>query len=254
MGIVLDKRLSLIASLCEGACVADVGCDHGKLACYLAKCGRAERVIAADISEKCLAKARTLAREYCLSKRVETVLSDGLDKIHNKEADTVVISGLGGDVIAEIIKRAYSQSKSFDCFVICANSHAEKARAALNDIVHEIVFDTIVYCGGKIYTVIKSKAIAHDCGADNAESEAVAKANKRADLKNKNDDADANEPQTEKENLDRLQLLFGKFYKSDESFKIFAKAELGKKLELLALSPESEKLNADIKNLTEALK
>ena len=61
MGIRADKRLAAIGDCVEGRCVADIGCDHGKLACGLVAEGRAERAIATDISAACLVKARELA-------------------------------------------------------------------------------------------------------------------------------------------------------------------------------------------------
>jgi tRNA (adenine22-N1)-methyltransferase len=217
MGTVLDKRLSLIASLCEGKSVADVGCDHGKLACYLVKNKMIETAIASDISEKCLLKARKLADANGVGAKIDTRLSDGLDKIHSREAETVVISGLGGDVIAEIIIKAVKEDKRFSHFVFGINSHAEKVRQAVLSAGHTIVFDTLTSCAGKVYTIIKT-----------SESEKA-------------------------EKLDKLQLLFGRFYKTDEGFKSFAKAELAKKNELLKLSPKSEKLIWDIANLSKAL-
>ena len=42
MPIRLDARLAAVAELASGsATVCDVGCDHGKLACWLVETGRA---------------------------------------------------------------------------------------------------------------------------------------------------------------------------------------------------------------------
>ena len=59
MPIRLDRRLNAIASLVLGRRVCDVGSDHGKLACYLVQTGRAEYVVATDISAPSLRKAET---------------------------------------------------------------------------------------------------------------------------------------------------------------------------------------------------
>ncbi|MDE6293893.1 MAG: class I SAM-dependent methyltransferase, partial [Clostridiales bacterium] len=57
----MSERLDLIKSLIVPAkIIADVGCDHGRIAEYCANSGVAELVIASDISGKCLQKARTL--------------------------------------------------------------------------------------------------------------------------------------------------------------------------------------------------
>ena len=55
----LSKRLSVIASLVPfGARVCDIGTDHAFLAIELLKSKRANSVIATDINEKPLKKAR----------------------------------------------------------------------------------------------------------------------------------------------------------------------------------------------------
>ena len=46
----LDARLAAAAAYVRpGSAAADVGCDHGKLAAYLAASGRCPRVIASDV-------------------------------------------------------------------------------------------------------------------------------------------------------------------------------------------------------------
>ena len=42
--------------------VADIGCDHGKVAVWLVKNGKANTAICADLSARSLDKARRLAR------------------------------------------------------------------------------------------------------------------------------------------------------------------------------------------------
>ena len=57
---MLDERLSLAAALyepCEWG--ADIGTDHAFLPCHLLRTGTCRHMIAADVSEKALARART---------------------------------------------------------------------------------------------------------------------------------------------------------------------------------------------------
>ena len=102
----LSDRLRLIATLVpNGARVCDVGADHGYLAAALHKSGRVGSVIATDLRERPLAHAKqSLIRLG--AEKVELRLCDGLAAIKPGEADTIVIAGMGGEVIAGILERA----------------------------------------------------------------------------------------------------------------------------------------------------
>lgn len=203
MLIRLDERLSAIAKLVDYGTVADVGCDHGKLGFYLLGTDRASKVIATDISEGSLQKASRLAFENDLD--METRLGNGLAPVADGEADTVVIAGLGGDVISDILFRARKDGKKFANYVLSPNTHPEKVRKELAEQGHKIVFDDVIECAGKRYTLIKS--------------------------------------QTGSGYLDELQIAFGAFYKENTSFLKSAKEELAYKENILKehFSPELEK-------------
>ena len=198
MPIRLDARLAVVAELASGAVtVCDVGCDHGKLACWLVETGRAERAIATDISLPSLKKAEVLAEHLGVSDLVETRAGDGLDPVLDGEADTVVIAGMGGDLIARILERAHAEGKRFGRLVLSPNTHPERAE-----------------CGGKAYTVIATR-------------------------------------EGEGDRLDGLQLLFGKFFASDEGFALRARKEIAGIDALLKENPEAAAL-AGRKSLLEA--
>ena len=109
MPIRLDERLTAIAEQAAGVrTVCDVGSDHGKLACWLVQTGRAERAVATDISAPSLKKAERLAEELGLADLVETRTGDGLDPVADREADAVVIAGMGGDLGDGILERAHA--------------------------------------------------------------------------------------------------------------------------------------------------
>ena len=184
MPIRIDERLTAIATLIKGGTVADVGCDHGKLGYYLVSTDRAERVIATDISAPSLQKAQELAFDNGVSHLMETRLGDGLSPIKSNEADTVVIAGLGGDVMAEILSSARLDGKEFDHFVLSPNTHPEKVRRELAHSHHTIVTDNLTECAGKYYTIISTQL---------------------------NKDY--------KETLDDEQIVYGKFFTTDEVFK-----------------------------------
>ena len=101
---MLDQRLSLAASLyepCEWG--ADIGTDHAFLPCHLLRTGICRHMIAADVSENALARARTNLTRQHLSDRAEIVLADGLDAV-TRPCGCISIMGMGGELMADILR------------------------------------------------------------------------------------------------------------------------------------------------------
>ena len=77
----LSKRLQAVADLVtEGASVADIGTDHGYIPIYLIEHNIAGKVIALDINRGPLERARMHVVGHGLKGKIETRLSDGLEK------------------------------------------------------------------------------------------------------------------------------------------------------------------------------
>lgn len=103
--MVLTPRLACIASLVpQGARLADIGTDHGKLPVSLLLAGRIAAAIGSDIGEGPLAHAARNAAEHGVSLSLR--LAAGLDAVGPEECDTVSIAGMGGQTIAEILAAA----------------------------------------------------------------------------------------------------------------------------------------------------
>ena len=103
----LSPRLAAIEQLmAPRACVADVGCDHGYLIAALVSRGKVQRGLACDLRTGPLSRARQTLEEQGLLDRVELVLTDGLTGLENRGVDGIVIAGMGGDLISEILAAA----------------------------------------------------------------------------------------------------------------------------------------------------
>ncbi len=88
--------------------VADIATDHGYLAEVLSKNEKVSKIIATDISKKCLSKVERLVKK-CALEKIETRLGDGLEPI--EMVDIAVIAGVGG---FEIIKMLENQNNLGD--------------------------------------------------------------------------------------------------------------------------------------------
>ena len=105
--ISLSKRLSVIAEMVPSCDVlADVGTDHGYLPVYLLQQGRAKRVLASDIHQGPLRKAKETADQFGLSECMETILADGLQFPGSEQAEVITICGMGGETMISILEAA----------------------------------------------------------------------------------------------------------------------------------------------------
>jgi tRNA (adenine22-N1)-methyltransferase len=88
-----------------GRVAADIGTDHGYLACYLVESGICERAVAADINELPLSSAKKTVEERGLGGRITLVLSDGLESVNPEGITDIICAGMGGELIIRILSR-----------------------------------------------------------------------------------------------------------------------------------------------------
>lgn len=169
----------MAASLvCNGKTVCDVGCDHGKLSLYLVKSGRAERVIATDINKMPLQKAIDLFSEHGISDRAQFYLTDGLQNItETGDITHVVIAGLGGDTMAQIIENAPFIRENRVQLVLLPAQSGDKIRHYLYTHGYDITAEHTVGENKKFYSVITAlysgnvrECDAYDCYIGKSES------------------------------------------------------------------------------------
>lgn len=100
----LSARLTQIADFVPiGSVVADIGTDHGFLAIHLIDTGRSPRVVGSDINTGPYHIARRAILSRGLEKQIELRLGDGLKVLTLGEVDVVVLAGMGGHTICDVL-------------------------------------------------------------------------------------------------------------------------------------------------------
>ena len=153
--MILSKRLTTIASLVPaGSRVADVGTDHGYTPIYLVKNGIAVSAIAMDVRKGPLSRAAEHVQEYGLEDKIQLRLSDGLEKLQAGEADAVIISGLGGPLMIDILTRGHQVAETVDTLVLSPQSDIPGVRVYLREHGYRIDKEVFMKDEGKYYTVM----------------------------------------------------------------------------------------------------
>lgn len=153
----LSKRLSALADfVTPGSRLADIGTDHGYVPIYLALNQRIPSAIAMDINEGPLNKAREHILSHHLEGRIETRLSDGLDKLLPGEADTVLIAGMGGALMSKIIEKGSDVLKDVPELILQPQSEIAQFRHFLHEHAYKIVKEHMLIDDGKYYVMMKA--------------------------------------------------------------------------------------------------
>ena len=107
MQIKLDARLLAAAALVlPGKAAADIGTDHNYLPVYLVKNGICPYVIASDKAPQPYENACQLVELLSLTRQISVRLGDGLQVLEPGEAATVVMTGMGGRLMMDILANA----------------------------------------------------------------------------------------------------------------------------------------------------
>ena len=160
-------RLDLCADYVRrGSRLADIGADHGYLPIMLCESGKIPSAIACDINPLPLRSAKKNIAAHRLERQIETRLSDGLQEVLPDEADDIVIAGMGGELIRDILARAPWIRNSEKHLVLQPMTHHEDLIGWLYENGFEPDRQEAVQDSGKYYTVISAyyTGISRECG------------------------------------------------------------------------------------------
>lgn len=153
--IKLSNRLKKIAELVDfGATVIDVGTDHGYVPNFLCEKKISRDIIATDISKNSLEKSIELTRERDNEKYIRNILANGIVK---ENRDNIIIAGLGGIQIAEIILNSREISKSAKKLILQPMQKTNILRRELNNMGFEIIDEEIIFEDDRYFEIILAR-------------------------------------------------------------------------------------------------
>ncbi len=148
---MITPRLEMILRHISGDSCADIGTDHCYVPIKLAEKG--VRVIATDIAAGPLKMAEKHTKKY--GKNIELRIGNGLDPIKAGETDTIVIAGMGGEMIEKIISEEPDKAHAAHLVIQPMNGQYE-LRRFLAENNFRIVSEDIAVEGFKVYNLIEA--------------------------------------------------------------------------------------------------
>ncbi len=138
-----------------GARLLDIGADHGLLPLELLARGEIESALLTDVNKGPLAACRHNAAVCCPHKleQISFALSDGFEKVERDSYSFVSICGMGGELIARIIKDGGDKARV--PMALQPMSHHEKLREFLWKNGYRITKELFPLEDGRIYLVME---------------------------------------------------------------------------------------------------
>lgn len=151
----LSARLEAVAGMVtKDNRVCDVGCDHGYISIYLVKNGISPYVYAMDVNKGPLERAAEHIAMYGLKDKIETILSDGLSALSDKESDTLICAGMGGKLVIKILTEGMDKVRKMKELVLQPQSEIHLVRAFLREQGFYIDREDMVFEDGKYYPMM----------------------------------------------------------------------------------------------------
>jgi tRNA (adenine22-N1)-methyltransferase len=163
----LTERLLAAASFVrDGAYFIDVGTDHAYLPIYLAEKGRISSATASDINEGPCESARAHIAENGFSDMIEVRRANGLAGHSARGKTDIVIAGMGGALICEILEKADFIKDKNVRLILQPMRNVRDLRAYLLCEGFHIVDEALAREGERIYEIICAEYCGEFCAAD----------------------------------------------------------------------------------------
>jgi len=151
----LDLRLTTIAKYVpQGARLADIGTDHAYLPAALLQAGKIDFAVAGDVAAAPCTVAKTTLAMQGVSAKAQVRQGDGLKVLRPGECDTIVMAGMGGSTIMDIMDDSPEVAQAAGLLILQPMIAADKLRQYLVSKGYGIVAEDLVEDGKYLYEII----------------------------------------------------------------------------------------------------
>lgn len=151
----LNPRLLKIAQLVtKSNCLADIGTDHAYIPIWSVLNGVADHAIASDINKGPVDRAAKNVRAFGLADKISLRLGSGLSTITPGEVDTIVIAGMGGILISDILDAASDTVSCAKQLILQPMTAVKELREYLSQNSFTLTGEYLAAEDEKIYNII----------------------------------------------------------------------------------------------------
>ena len=150
----LSERLRTIYRMVPEGIVADIGADHGKLMIALFECGVVTHGYAVENKKGPYNRLLKALQERNLEEDIVPLFSDGIRDLP-QAVHTVIIAGMGGNNIIDILKKYPKKTEQITTLIIDAHTSIPKVRREISNMGFVIADEKMVREDGVFYEIIK---------------------------------------------------------------------------------------------------
>jgi len=155
--MMLSKRLHTVLGQ-VGSCdvLADIGTDHAYLPIEACNANICKTAVACDVNQGPLQSAQANIKEAGHTGRIETRLGNGLEPLNKNEADCIVISGMGGMRIWDILQQDPNKARYASKLILQPQHDLEALRRKLHSAGFEITDEKLVLEDARFYVILQA--------------------------------------------------------------------------------------------------
>ena len=150
----LSQRLQTIYKMVPKGIAADIGADHGKLIIALFEGGIISHGYAVENKKGPYNTLVKALKEKDLLDDIVPLFSDGIKDLP-KAVHTVIIAGMGGNLIIDILKKYPEKTQQISTLIIDAHTCIPKVREEVSKMGFVIADEKMVREDGVFYEIIK---------------------------------------------------------------------------------------------------
>ena len=223
-----------------GGILADIGTAHAYVPIALVQRQKIKGAIALDINEGPLARAQEHIRAARLEEYIQTRLSDGAEALLPNEADSILIAGMGGELILHILTEGESVCSTAKELILQPQSEIHKVREYLRQHQYKIEDEDMVCEEGKYYPMMR----VHYQAEKNEDADKTIK-----DMENSKE---------QKKSRYKVECLYGRYLLMEKNpvlhqYLVKERQVFENILDNLFKQPESEKIAVRMEEVKEAL-
>ncbi|MCI1944091.1 MAG: class I SAM-dependent methyltransferase [Clostridium luticellarii] len=152
----ISLRLKAVAQMVDSChCAADIGTDHGYIPIYLIKNHICNRAIASDINVGPIKRAILNVKFENLDDKIDCRIGEGLSTINPGEAEEVVIAGMGGNLIVNIIESHMEVFEESNSFILQPMQNSEVLREYIYKKGFKIIDEELCIDENRFYEIMK---------------------------------------------------------------------------------------------------
>lgn len=129
---MITPRLQMIIDMVSEETIADIGTDHAYIPIKLLSTDKIKKAVATDKNKGPLDIARENVKKYELTDKVELRIGSGLEPIEKGECELIIIAGMGGKLIGDIIEDNLEKAKASKLLLQPMNAQAELRERLIN--------------------------------------------------------------------------------------------------------------------------